>query len=50
MEKIRQRGTHDCGVACLATLTGVPYEIVEDAFRKIDRERARGRRSPDRFS
>lgn len=32
MEKIYQRRTHDCGVACLAMLAGVSYEKAEQAF------------------
>lgn len=44
MDKIRQRRGHDCGVACLAMLTGVAYEVAEEAFNNVGLNLVRGRK------
>lgn len=43
---IPQRGSHDCGVACVAMAAKVPYETVHSAFcsQGLDAPSKRGRR------
>jgi ABC-type bacteriocin/lantibiotic exporter with double-glycine peptidase domain len=44
--KIRQRESHDCGVACLAMAAGLSYEAAHAIFVELSFGKRRARRAP----
>lgn len=50
IEFIQQRHKSDCGIACVAMLTGQLYDIIESLFRSVFRNSTKGGIYPEEMS